>query len=225
VTLFDLTRAPVAQPAATVADQVPFWGTAPDIWDRVFIAGYELFGIAKVSGSIKRRSDHKAPKGINIGTTTYLGDAAAEWTVALQMWTGEHLQVYERLLTFLRRMQPALTQTAQQRSVVSKFPGVPVEVRSPALDLFKIRAGHVLEYSIPEPDAQREVYTATMHFREFDTARANARGGIRTPKGAVDVSIESRGPGAIGQKIAAERERAATPVKPSQANNRPTGVP
>lgn len=184
--------------------RAPFWGDSPESWDTVTLASTDLPGVCSVSGRVARRVDRKTTSGRHATTVTYLGDEPAEFTITVKLWTEAHLLSFEALLDALAQLGPALDSKDS-----GKFPRRPVDVRHPTLDLFKIRACHVVEAGMLQPASEPGVFEATFKCVEY-VADANRKTSAQTPKGA-DASILSRGPGAIGRRL----------VKPSTTNGRP----
>lgn len=230
----DLTATQSAETSFTSSSGVPFWGDAPESWDTVSIAGWSLPGLCRVGGKVKRRVDSKKAAGVNGKRITYVSDDVAEFSVTVRMWTADHLKTYEKLLKFLRSLVLSSSEGASMKTGAaerlidqrkkalpdsSKFPLVPVEIRHPALDLLRIKAAHVMEYGLPEPDgdAAEGIYLATIEFEEYVPDSIGKRGKVKTPKGAVDSSINSRGPGAIGRKL--------QQPKPSETNAASPNLP
>lgn len=230
----DLTSTQTAESSFSASGGVPFWGDAPESWDTVSIAGWKLPGICRVTGRVKRRVDSKKAAGVNGKRVTYVSDDVAQFSVTVRLWTADHLKTYENLLKFLRSLVlsssegAALSTGAAERLIdqrqkalpdSSKFPLVPVEIRHPALDLLRIKAAHVMEYGLPAPDgeAAEGIYLATIEFEEYVPDSIGKRGKVKTPRGAVDASISSRGPGAIGRKL--------QQPKPSEVNANSTEFP
>lgn len=197
----------VARVPTAPAAGVPFWGDSPESWDTVTIAGRSLPGICTVTGKAGRRVDRRQTPGKHGTTVTYLGDAPAEFTITLKLWTAEHLAEYQALLEFLRSVDGPMRAAAGALPLknLGKLPRSPVDIIHPTLSLLRIRAAHVIEYDFPR--AAGDVYEASIKCIEHGTSNS----GVGTPKGAVDSSILSRGPGAIGRRL----------LKPSQTNGGP----
>lgn len=205
----DLTRARnegAARPPRAPAGRAPFWGDSPESWDTVTLAGTDLPGVCSVSGRVARRVDRKTSSGRHATTVTYLGDAPAEFTITVKLWTEEHLLRFEALLDALAQLGAEVDSKDW-----GKFPRRPVDVRHPALDLLKIRACHVVEAGMLQPSSSEPgVFEATFKCVEF-VPDPQKKTEVQTPKGSSgsDRGISKRGSAILRL------------VRPSSTNGRP----
>lgn len=78
---------------------VPFWGDQPEAWNRVYISGVVLPGIATVSGTgYKRRVDRRKTAGQHGESMTDLGDDCSEIEIILTLWTEQHLRDFQAVV-------------------------------------------------------------------------------------------------------------------------------
>lgn len=178
----DLTRTVVdgrfrlTSSISTVAGEIPFWGDAPLAWDTVVIGRTLLPGIARITGAVKRRVDRKKAVGKHGHTVTYLGDDAAEFSIALMLWTSDHLQKFHDLVTFLKSLKP---EKAAGINADQKISARVANVYHPALSIYGITLAHVLEYGMPEPDGDDGKYRVVLKCLEYIPVRDS---GVSTPK-------------------------------------------
>lgn len=114
---------------------VPFWGTAPDSYDTVTIAGIALPGICAVKGKgFEMRAQHKKVAGEHGETLVYLANEPAEWQVHILMTTEEHLRAFERLVPIFKppHKPKAKASTSGDSNFALSFPGLPQVVQSDA---------------------------------------------------------------------------------------------
>jgi hypothetical protein len=136
---------------------VPFWESAPQLWDTVKIGPYTLPGIAKVQGSVARRIETISAQGNEYSTQTDLGYDGAKITVTLRLWLQEHLDSYA-----------AIAQHIRPAAALGNKPD-PLEVIYPAIAILGVRAMTLMKMTIPEPTQDKGVYQATLDFEEFIT--------------------------------------------------------
>ena len=136
-------------------------------WDRVYLGGLALPGIAVVRGSAKRRTDRKRSSGVNGARVTHLGWDASELKITVRIWTAEQLDA----------LQPMIGNLKPKSGKAPK----PVDVYHPALALLGVHTVEVLEVTLPErvgPDQ----FETTISCIEFVPSSKKSK--VTTPKAA-----------------------------------------
>lgn len=153
--------------------KVPFWGDAPDVWNRVKIASLTLPGLCQMSGSIKRRVDSVTTPGKDGKTSTHLAYGGATFDVTIFMWEEVHL---EKFLQIAEELRPRK----------GEAPAKPVSVYHPTLEAYGIRACEVMEIGLIEDGPQEGVKQVKIHFEEYipESQRSKVTKGTTTAKGA-----------------------------------------
>lgn len=134
-------------------------------WDRVYLGGLALPGIAVVRGSAKRRTDKKRRSGVNGARVTHLGWDASELKITVRIWTAEQLDA----------LQPMMGNFKPKSGKAPK----PVDVYHPGLALLGIHTVEVLEVTFLERVAPDQFET-TITCIEF----ASKKSKVTTPKAA-----------------------------------------
>lgn len=138
-----------------MSQKVPYWESAPLLWDTVIIGGLKMPGIARVSGGIGRKINTQAiPGDESGGTQTDLGYDGGRATITLKFWTQEHLDTFG---LFADKYRPKKDEEKP----------APLDVIHPALAVVGMRSLTLEKLGLPEPTSSPGVYEAVLDFLEF----------------------------------------------------------
>lgn len=151
-------------------DGTPFWGTDPRAYDTVIFAkNIILPGVCRMTGKgFAQRLQRDRPPGKHGTSVKQLGIQAAKFEIHVRMWTEEHLRNFEKLVPLLKQQRFTVEETTEAVGFTGNANGAgftgsapavkkkylpagpqPFDVYHPMLQLFRIRAAHVLEVSFP----------------------------------------------------------------------------
>lgn len=100
----DFTLGPTS---AAIATGLPFWGDAPDAWDRALIAGRLVPGRVVVEAKVKNRIDKKSIPGTHGAKMTHIGYEPAEVTLTIEIWTAAQLDELRSIVQLIRPRKSA----------------------------------------------------------------------------------------------------------------------
>jgi hypothetical protein len=101
-------RPPLLGSAARPLATNPFWTDVPAVWEQVLLGGYQLPGLAVVTGDVTRKVDSVSAPGSDGASLRDKGYEAAKIKIVLRMWTREQFDLWETLLPILNpRRHPA----------------------------------------------------------------------------------------------------------------------
>lgn len=141
-------------------DPIPDNGRAsPDVWERVWLGGDYLPGVARVSGRVGRKLDIK--KGPNDGATfTDLGYEPARVEIRLKLWSQRQLDEWA---TYVRLLHP-------RRQGREKGP-VPLDIKFPPINMHGIKSVYVETIGFLEP-SDPGVWETSLSLIEFFPMKA-----------------------------------------------------
>ena len=99
----DIATRQRGQTTGQASQGVAYWGTYPEAYDTVVIAGYQLPGLSAVKGKgYEMRRGHHKVAGKHGVTTLFLANEPAQFTVTVMMTTEDHLRALEKLVSLFK---------------------------------------------------------------------------------------------------------------------------
>ena len=153
-------------PTLDLADtSLPYWGDAPEVWEKVSLAGVEIPGVCRVSGTgMRLRSETRKSPGRDGASVAIMGLDIAAFSIEVTMWKPEHLSAFR---TIIGMAKPTSAASNGRSQAVAGIDLTPLDVSHPALHAFGITQCIVDSVSIPT-ERSPGIWTSTISCREFD---------------------------------------------------------
>lgn len=99
----DIGTTQTSSTTSSVGDGVPYWGTQPDAYDTVVIAGLPLPGLCSVKGEgFEMRHEKKRPPGKHGATVKFIANEPTKFSIHVLMTEEAHLRTFERLVPLFK---------------------------------------------------------------------------------------------------------------------------
>lgn len=191
----DIGSGQVGNPTNIALNGVPYWGSKPEAYDTVTLAGFALPGLCSVKGKgYEMRKKHQKPAGKHGASTIVIANEPAEFVIHLMMNTEEHLRAFEGIIPFFKpkpKPKPNASGSSKSNAFTVAFTGQAtsrtqtignttttdvrlgddsqpgyLSVHHPLLELFGISHCRVLLVTLPEQVEDKGMWKSEIHCME-----------------------------------------------------------